>query len=88
LSSYWTLKQSHIKARKLGVVLPLDQMPFLVDDEISVVFDARFAEHATSWRFSLFDAPRRHMITLSLKTGGTSLSLRATRVVPLRRKHD
>lgn len=86
--TYWTLKESYIKARGLGLVLPLDQFSFLLGDEINVEFDARLANDASSWRFALLDVPPHHMIAISVKTGGAALSLRATHVVPLRRKAE
>jgi 4'-phosphopantetheinyl transferase len=86
--AYWTLKESYIKARSLDLTLPLGQFSFRVDDEIGVEFAAGFADDASSWRFALLDAPPQHIIAISVKTGGVALSLRATRVVPLRRMSD
>jgi 4'-phosphopantetheinyl transferase len=85
--AYWTLKESYIKARGLGLALPLDRFSFLVDDNaISVVFDARVADDATRWRFELLEAPPRHIIAVGVDTGGAALSLRAAHVMPLRGK--
>lgn len=85
--AYWTLKESYIKARGLGLALPLDQFSFLVDDEIRIVFDPRLVEDSTRWRFSLLDAPPHHTVAVGAETGGIALSLRATPVVPLRVGH-
>lgn len=82
--AYWTLKESYVKARGLGLTLGTDRFSFLLEDEISIVFDTGFADDATSWRFALLDVPPNHMIGVSVKTGGPALSLRATHVVPLR----
>lgn len=85
--TYWTLKEIYIKARGLGLALPLDRFSFLVDDvAISIAFDSRLADDAARWRFALLDAPPRHMIAVSVETGGAALSLRAAHVVPLREK--
>jgi 4'-phosphopantetheinyl transferase len=81
--AYWTLKESYIKARGLGLTLPTAGFAFLIDEEISVVFDTGFADDASSWRFALVDAPPDHMIAVSVKSDGRALSLRATHVVPL-----
>jgi 4'-phosphopantetheinyl transferase len=85
----WTLKESYSKARGLGLALPLDQFSFLVnDDQIGAAFDPRLADDPMSWRFALLDVPPKHIIALSVQTGGTPLSLRATAIVPLKEKRN
>jgi 4'-phosphopantetheinyl transferase len=81
--AHWTLKESYIKARGVGLGLPLDQVSFLCQDGISVDFDPRLSEDSSLWRFSLLDAPPHHMIAVSVRTDGRALSLRASQVVPL-----
>ncbi len=86
--AYWTLKESYIKARGLGLTLPLGQFSFRVEHEIGVEFDEGFADDTSLWRFALLDAPPQHVIAISAKTGGAALSLRRHDVVPLRRTLD
>ena len=81
--AYWTLKESYIKARGLGLSLRLDQFAFRLDDgRIGVDFDPGPADEATRWRFSLLDMPPRYVLSVGADTGGASLSLRVARFVP------
>jgi len=82
--AYWTLKESYLKARGVGLSLRTDRFSFLINDEIPVALAGGFADDAALWRFALLAAPPRHMIAISVKTGGSELSLRATEVTPLR----
>jgi 4'-phosphopantetheinyl transferase len=75
--AYWTLKESYIKARGLGLALPLDQFRFLIaDDAVTIAFNAPEAGDPTRWRFALIDAPLGHTIAVGVDTGGAALSLR------------
>lgn len=82
--TFWTLKESYIKARGLGLTLPLDQFRFSVDsDAVSIAFDARLAEDPTRWQFAILDASPDYMIAVGVDTGSAPLSLRAMPIVPL-----
>jgi 4'-phosphopantetheinyl transferase len=86
--SYWTLKESYVKARGLGLTLPLGQFSFRVEDEIGAEFEKGFADDSSLWRFALLDAPPHYVIAISVKTGGDGLSLRAARIAQLSRIVD
>ncbi len=80
--AYWTLKESYIKARGLGFALPLNQFSILLhDDRIEIDLDPRLNDDPKLWRFALLDAVPRHLVAVSARTGGASLSLRARQVV-------
>jgi 4'-phosphopantetheinyl transferase len=81
----WTLKESYIKARGVGLTQPLDQFSILLDqEEIVVAFDERMPDDATRWRFALLDFPPHYMVAAGANTDGAALSLRCARTVPLR----
>lgn len=79
----WTLKESYIKARGLGLSLPLDAFTLTLDGpHASIAFDARIADDPTHWRFASIQAGPGHVIAVGVDTCGAALDLRATRVCP------
>ncbi len=73
----WTLKESYIKARGLGLHLPLDQ--FALDpserSRISVAFEGGIDDDPDSWWFWLRDEGDAHRLALAVRTGGGPVSV-------------
>jgi 4'-phosphopantetheinyl transferase len=82
---YWTLKESYLKARGVGLTLPLDEFSILLGeaDRIGIAFDPRLDDEPSRWML-IQAAAHPHMIGLCVNTCGAGLVLRASNFVPLR----
>jgi 4'-phosphopantetheinyl transferase len=77
---YWTLKEAYIKARGLGLALPLDGFTMLVDDAgpPRIRFAPSIPDDAASWQFAHFMSTPAHRLAVAARrrAGDWRISLR------------
>jgi 4'-phosphopantetheinyl transferase len=59
---YWTLKEAYLKARGVGIGVPLADVSFAIDGEVRVTFLNALSGLETSWAFMLADTEGTHFI--------------------------
>ena len=64
---YWTLKESYIKARGMGLAIPLSQFSFTIASDISIAFDAKLDDDPDRWQFTAMSFGRRHALAASIR---------------------
>lgn len=63
---YWTLKESYIKARGMGLAIPLAQFSFSFHDAITIDFDPRLHDDPNRWQFTALSFGRRHAVAAGI----------------------
>jgi 4'-phosphopantetheinyl transferase len=83
---YWTLKEAYIKARGMGLAIPLDQFSFLLDEAppIRIAFAPELDDDPSAWQFEQFVLSPRHETAAAVRRGqGRDVRFVVCETVPL-----
>lgn len=83
---YWTLKEAFIKAKGMGLSLPLDQFSFTIEENgpIRVSFDPRLQDDPMHWQFWQLNPTPNHIGAIALRSeANRPFQWAMNKVVPL-----
>jgi 4'-phosphopantetheinyl transferase len=83
---YWALKEAYLKARGLGLSVPMRGFSFDREDgePIRVSFSTELADHSAHWSFALLRPTPRHVVATAMRFDAEPPELRVVWTRPLR----
>jgi 4'-phosphopantetheinyl transferase len=82
----WTLKESYLKARGIGIAAALEKISFPLepDAQLRIRFDPGFDDDPASWQFALHRPSARHVLAVAVRRRAEpDLSIALRECVPL-----
>lgn len=82
---YWTFKEAYIKARGMGLSLPLDKFSFHFprEDTVRIAIDPELADDERRWSFWQFRPAPQHLLALCAdRAGAQAPEVTLRKVVP------
>ena len=64
---FWTLKEAYIKARGMGLSIPLKEFAFELAQPITIEFSDQILDEASQWQFHFLDIKADHPVALATK---------------------
>lgn len=83
---YWTFKESYIKARGMGLSLPLDKFSFHYPDDraVAIAIHPELADDAARWQFWQFRPTPEYLVAVCAeRVDGRPSSLTVRQAVPM-----
>jgi 4'-phosphopantetheinyl transferase len=67
---YWTLKEAYVKARGLGLSLPLEAVSFDLEmGDIAITIDPSLNDHGREWQFEQWAPTEHHVVAVAVRSG-------------------
>ncbi len=85
---FWTLKEAYVKARGMGLSIPLQDFAFSLapDRPPAISFSARCADHSRAWQFARIRLGGPHQIAVAVRLPQSiPLTIQWRETVPLHR---
>lgn len=81
---YWTLKEAYIKARGMGLAVPLADFAFQLAPPAppTITFSPALDDDSSTWQFEQAWPSPKHRLALAIRRTGSDLPVRFREVVP------